>query len=430
MPLLDDVINHGQSTYSSHHEEHARQRYAKDGRLYKFQDFLEYYGKDRGPILWDYALPQDLNEATEKYFYIMESYEKIKHTLGISPVARTPNEQERSCCECDRKPGSRRFEKQSNWTDYAAMLCTLCCNRRGGVARSSSANDGASPDHKRVRFNLASEEPWPDWRGSIRVAETALGAPFLEKPLRLRKHYDFIEIGTSDWGTLTQYCAGKYKTYASKLAADIRTSIDALGWARGLSVEPVPEFLQALPVLPRVAKVEAAMGEVSGELILYFVSPETIERHMSQFRVHLPWKNTETGEIVDRNEVDVMWYAKSLSCVGRPHPDLLWMLQQVGQEDLLEQQRVRVLSWGDLCFQHDVGSVDIVQVDCEGMDCAILRGMLKHCDENGPGGLPRKIKFEANHLTDAFEVEATISALEERGYNVLSRTLTDIIVER
>ena len=237
--------------------------------------------------------------------------------------------------------------------------------------------------------------------------------PFIVKssPLTYRKHFDFIEVGTSDWGTLTQFCAGVKA--GSMLASDMRTSIDSLRWVRGLAVEPVREYLDALPQLPRVSKVEAAMGEISGDATLYMVSTENVQRYL--------YKNPVLGY--------VMWYAKSLSCVGRPHPQLSRMLREVGRDDLLEQRSIRVLSWADLCTLHGVASVDIVQLDCEGMDCAVLRGLLAHCDRN-PASLPRVIQFEANYLTDLAEIDAILAALAARGYQVRMRGPSNIIVER
>ena len=41
------------------------------------------------------------------------------------------------------------------------------------------------------------------------------------------KHFDFIEVGTSDWGTLTQFFAGEpgYRV-SSSLGAEVRTSLE------------------------------------------------------------------------------------------------------------------------------------------------------------------------------------------------------------
>ena len=124
-----------------------------------------------------------------------------------------------------------------------------------------------------------------------------------------------------------------------------------------------------------------------------------------------------------------MWYAKSMSSIGSPQPELEEMLRQVDRLELLEQRVVQVLSWADLCHRYGIGSVDVVQLDCEGMDCGILRGMLKHYDESGDG-LPRLICFEANHLTPDAEINDTLQSLKQHGYSVCWRSYSNIIVER
>ena len=76
-------------------------------------------------------------------------------------------------------------------------------------------------------------------------------------------HYDFIEAGTSDWGTITHGCSGDMDN-ASCVSGLIRTSLCSLRDARGLAVEPMSEYLDNLPSLPRVKKVLAALGEHGG----------------------------------------------------------------------------------------------------------------------------------------------------------------------
>ena len=77
------------------------------------------------------------------------------------------------------------------------------------------------------------------WRLARQERETVLPpavptSAFVDRPLKFRRHYDFVEVGTSDWGTLTQFCAGQQdSTYVSWIADLIRTSIDGLRWARG-----------------------------------------------------------------------------------------------------------------------------------------------------------------------------------------------------
>ncbi len=69
------------------------------------------------------------------------------------------------------------------------------------------------------------------------------------------RDYDFVEVGTSDWGTLTQYCAGDH-SIGSLFAAEIRTSLDSLRAVTGIAVEAVQEHMESLPSLPRVAKMD------------------------------------------------------------------------------------------------------------------------------------------------------------------------------
>lgn len=222
-------------------------------------------------------------------------------------------------------------------------------------------------------------------------------------------HYDFIEAGTSDWNTLSHGCAND-EDLASQATRFIRTSSDSLRDVRGLAVEPVAELLERLPKLPRVQKVTAALDEYSSKETLHCVSLENIDRYMGQYKTEYPGSHRH-------NLVDVMWYAKSLATIGSPHPDLKLMLDAIGRPDLMEAREVPVFSWGDLCHWYGVGSVDVVQLDCEGRDCAIIRGIVSHCRWN-PDAWPRIIVFEANYLTPQDEIEETLDTLQRHGYKL------------
>ena len=236
-------------------------------------------------------------------------------------------------------------------------------------------------------------------------------------------HYDFVEVGTSTWGTLTQYCAGDQREGAA-LGSRIRSAdLGDLRWARGLAVEAVGEHLEVLPSLPRVTKVHAAMDEYDSRQVLYCVSAKNVHEYMGKLIAHLPGASPLDGK------VDVMWYALSLSSICHPHPELEYMLRSVGRLDLLEQRDVDVLSWTELCRRHRVSTVDVVQIDCEGKDCAILRGLIAHCVQK-PVAFPRIIQFEANHLTGPDEVRQTLDDLARHGYFIRRQTDQNIIVER
>ena len=231
-----------------------------------------------------------------------------------------------------------------------------------------------------------------------------------EKKPGVLQHFDYIEVGTSDWGTLTHYCAKQW-TYASRLGLEMHPRCADPRQARGIAVEMVKEYLNVLPSLPRLTKIEAAMDENRGLAAAHFVPRETAHLHMGQFLAPLG------GERWGGPEVDVMWYAKSLSSLGCPHPELIGMLKDIGHEEFLQKRDVRVLSWGDLCQECGVGSVDVLQLDCEGKDCAIIRGLLAHCRTH-PKRRPRIIQFEVNYLTEQKEVQETIKALRTVGYKI------------
>lgn len=238
-----------------------------------------------------------------------------------------------------------------------------------------------------------------------------------------KNHYDFIEVGTSDWGTITQYCAGCDADVASLLGEQIESPLVDLYYARGLAVEPVGAYLDTLPSLPNVTKVQCAMGEVSGNDVLYGVSSENVRRHQGQYQAALP------GAVPEGTKIDVMWYAVSLSSVGHPHPKLKPMLEEIERKDLLESWPVEVLDWCSLCTRHSVKSVDVVQIDCEGRDCSIVRSLLSHCEKH-PLAYPRVIMFEANDLTDAAEIQSTVDSLIAHGYTLWSRGNENVLVGR
>ena len=364
--------------------------------------------------MWDYGLPHNPVAATEKFKAVVLAYEAL---AALNEADASLSRNVGMCAQC----GTASVACKEGAGKYSGVLYCLPCwvpwlDYPDGGAHSKTIGNGdmlgdPPEDHGGpTKLNDTATEQAADAQSS--AIPTML--PFIVKssPLTHPKHFDFIEVGTSDWGTLTQFCAGVKA--GSMLASDMRTSIDSLRWVRGLAVEPVREHLDALPQLPRVSKVEAAMGEISGDATLYMVSTENVQRYL--------YKNPVLGY--------VMWYAKSLSCVGRPHPQLSQMLREVGRDDLLEQRSIRVLSWADLCTLHGVASVDIVQLDCEGMDCAVLRGLLTHC-ENNPASLPRLIQFEAKaELTAPDEIHATLAALVARGYSIWMRGPSNVIVER
>ena len=78
-------------------------------------------------------------------------------------------------------------------------------------------------------------------------------------------HYSFIEIGTSDFETICQTCRD-----------------DEVG----ISVEPVKEYLDALPSKKNVTKLNVAISDTDGFISIFHVSPNVLKsitsRHGSE----------------------------------------------------------------------------------------------------------------------------------------------------
>ena len=164
------------------------------------------------------------------------------------------------------------------------------------------------------------------------------------------------------------------------------------------------------------------MDERCGQDDFYFVSQENIERNTGEFHSYF-------SEEPDAKKVDVFWYAGSLGSLGKPHPNISYMLKNIGRSNLLEKILIDVYDWRWLCEKYQVGYVDIVQLDCEGKDCGILRGMLNH-HRRTHWPLPRVIKFEANHLTGEEEIQRTLESLAGFGFKVIYRGLCNILLQR
>lgn len=360
--------------------EELERRIADNGWPYTRQEFVDFYGQESWKFHWDVA------------------------RIFIPPPAPEPEASSEISCS---SIGWRSYHEPIGWRLYHEGYCREC----GTWSAACTQGAGGFIDE------VYCEDCWNSYMERLpRVAapeETPESSCF-DMPSR-RQHFDFIEVGTSDWCTLSQFCAGDPR--GSWLGHEIRTSLEDLRQARGLAVEAVGEHLECLPHLPRVTQVEAGMGEFSGDDVLFYVSAKNIEDHMGEYYASL------------HKEVDVMWYAKSMSSIGKPHPQLEHMLSSIDRLDFLEQRRVQVFSWGDLCRRYGVTSVDVVQLDCEGMDCSVIRGLITHC-KNYPDAFPRVIVFEANCLTDPGEVQETVEALLASGYRVRSQTWENITVER
>jgi len=190
-------------------------------------------------------------------------------------------------------------------------------------------------------------------------------------------HYDYVEIGTSDFDTLVEiYPEG----------------------ASGLSIEPIKTYLDRLPDKSGNTKVNAAITDQDCELTVYYVKPEDIEANQ------LPE------------------WIKGCNSVGAPHPSVVRELTARGLMDIYTQETIDGLSFGSLISNCNIGAIDYLKIDTEGHDFVILRNLLQTSLR------PRKIRFEANSLYTEAEIVSIIDTLQQHDYILVQRTFDDIVV--
>ena len=182
-------------------------------------------------------------------------------------------------------------------------------------------------------------------------------------------HFDFIEIGTSDSATLI----GK-----------------ATPTMRGISVEPVRQYLDRLPNRPLVIKVNAAISNVSGMTNIHYV-PDAV-----------------------RIAHGLPSWMKGTNSIGAPHPTVVRHLTRKGLPlNLIVAEPVAMISLTDLFAQYEVESVDYLKIDTEGHDTVIMNMLLDTLTVK-----PRRIRFESNCLSDKAAVTNICSRLIALGYSI------------
>ena len=97
---------------------------------------------------------------------------------------------------------------------------------------------------------------------------------------------------------------------------------------------------------------------------------------------------------VDKN----LAYLENMSAVGTPHPEFksqaAWIQQQTGVNDnLLEEREVPCYTFGEVLKMHSANGCEVLIIDAEGADCAILRSMLACC-QTQQSPWPRAVRFE------------------------------------
>ena len=167
---------------------------------------------------------------------------------------------------------------------------------------------------------------------------------------------DFIEIGTSDFESVSQ---------------------SAPSTAKGLAVEAMPVYLKRLQVQAQVAKLNAAVvgkGSMPDHVNMFYVDPGDISRFK------LPY------------------WMKGCNQVGRPHQEARSELRRRGLTDLMRNASIPTASFGQIVRDRGIRSVGLLKVDVEGLEGPILRDAQDLCEQTR-ALCPRTIMFETTHMS-------------------------------
>jgi len=323
----------------------------------------------------------------------------LRRCRGSRPVGWL---QARRCCTCGRRRRLGRSWRLPPRFRHEAEAAV----RKEGRALGTEARDIlwycepcwlAWRASSNAWFLAQSRETWdPVFGDSAEAADDEEG-----------QYFDFIEVGTSSYHTFTQavieHPDGKPMAWAF------------LPWdkhplqIRGLAVDMQRRYLDKLPDLPCVEKVQAAISERTRCQPMYHVMLGDVERWEARFARAGRWQNFR-----------IIRLARGCSSL-RSHPSLRRALKTVGLQHLGCLKNVKTFSMASLLARCRVKGIGVLALDCEGHDCAILRGLVRACKKR-PEWLPSWIWFESNGMNDEISGKGTeretVRELQDAGYEI------------
>ena len=193
--------------------------------------------------------------------------------------------------------------------------------------------------------------------------------------------YTFVEIGTSNFDTLIE---------------------SATDTTRGISIEPIQYYLDALPNPPGVTKLKCAVSRSNrSEILEVYYVPEHL--------VH---------------EYGLPAWLRGCNSIGDYH------LQHhiLDVKHLVVRDRVECVPIGALFDQQDITELDYLKIDTEGSDCDIMLHLLDYLKTQPRSRWPRRVLFESNELASPAQIELVKTLFVNSGYRVV-RSDYDTVLE-
>jgi FkbM family methyltransferase len=194
---------------------------------------------------------------------------------------------------------------------------------------------------------------------------------------------DFIEIGSSDHDTLLD-----------------GAPIDI----KGIIIEPVKIYLDRLPNLPNVKKINVAISPDNKEEMVdvYYVPPEIIENN-SKYHLTL----------------------KGCNRIGEMHKQhILW-----GMQEYVQSIKVPMVPLYKILKENNVKQIEHLKIDIEGGDSLLLLNFLEYLKNKTKEYYPKKITFETNELTDQNFVSFVIGEYNKLEYQMIERGDNTVLIK-
>lgn len=193
-------------------------------------------------------------------------------------------------------------------------------------------------------------------------------------------HYDFIEIGTSNFRTLIQD--------------------NATDTTKGISVEPISHYLDQLPERENVIKenVAISLDNTKGQATIYYIPEEVIE------------------------EKKLPRWMKGCNSLHEYHPN---HLSRKKLTKLVSKQVVDQIPISELFEKHNVTSLDLLKIDTEGGDCDILLHFYDYIKNKEKSSYPKKIIFETNSLANKRKLKEVFKVYKTLNYFIQKKTKED-----
>jgi hypothetical protein len=185
-------------------------------------------------------------------------------------------------------------------------------------------------------------------------------------------NYDFIEIGTSDFGKIEQSPGG---------------------W--GFAIDSVESIIENLPRLERVNKLCAAIGNRNGRTKVYWV---------------------DSKDITDNN---LPAWINGYNTIDNPHPRVLEELKERGLSYMMNESYCEVMTWKSLIKKCEIEKVDFLKLNTKTDDDLIIKSVLDY-----GAILPTRIQFELSESQDVMKT------LQIFGYKIIESSGFLIIVQR